>query len=59
VRSTAWFSDVQTKLQSWNEQPVPPQLKQRLLREHERWRLVDQQIKNPEKERTRRIRTVN
>jgi hypothetical protein len=38
---------------------VPAQLQQRLLREHERWQLVDRQIKDRTKGRARRIRTSN
>src|SRR5205807_4615286 len=34
----------------------PPELQQRLRREHERWQLVDRQIKDLENERARRIR---
>ena len=43
-------------MRTWDEQPVPSELQQRLVREHERWRLVDRQIKDLENERSRRIR---
>jgi transposase len=46
------------QLRTWDGQAVPTQLQQRLLREHERWQLVDQQIKDLDKERARRIRTA-
>ena len=44
-------------MRTWDGQPVPVELRQRLLREHERWQLVDRQIKDLENERARRIRT--
>jgi len=47
-----------TELRTWDGQPVPPELQQRLLREHERWQLVDRQIKDLTQERARRIRTT-
>jgi transposase len=52
------FPEVLAKLRTWDGQPVPPDLQQRLLREHERWQLVDRQIKDLTKERAQRIRTV-
>jgi transposase len=51
------FPEVLAKLRTWDGQAVPPELQQRLRREHERWQLVDRQIKDLEKERGRRIRT--
>jgi transposase len=51
------FADVLAKLRTWDGQPVPKELQQRLLREHERWQLVDRQIKDVTNERARRIRT--
>jgi transposase len=51
------FPEVLAGLRTWDGQPVPAGLPQRLLREHERWRFVDQQIKNLAKERVRQIRT--
>jgi transposase len=51
------FPDALGKLRTWDGQAVPPELQQRLLREHERWLLVDRQIKDLENERARRIRT--
>jgi transposase len=53
----AKFAEVLAKLRTWDGQPVPPELQQRLLREHERWQLVDRQIKDLTNERARRIRT--
>jgi transposase len=41
----------------WDDQAVPAELQNRLRREHERWQLVDRQIKDQENERARRIRT--
>jgi len=52
---TAEFPDVLAQLRTWDDQPAPAELQQRLLREHERWRLVDRQIKDLESERRRRI----
>jgi transposase len=49
------FAEVLAQLRTWDDQPAPGELQQRLLREHERWRLVDRQIKDLEKERRRRI----
>lgn len=54
----AQFRAVLAKLRTWDGQPVPAELQQRLVREHERWLLVDRQIKDLENERARRIRTV-
>jgi len=51
------FPEVLTELQTWDGQSVPAELQQRLLREHERWQLVDRQIKDLTNERARRIRT--
>jgi transposase len=52
------FAEVLAQLRTWDDQPVPAELQQRLLREHERWQLVDRQIKDLTNERARRIRTV-
>jgi transposase len=43
-------------LRQWDGNPVPPDLKQRILREFERWQLVDTQIRSLEAEQVRRIR---
>lgn len=53
----ARFAEVLAKLRTWDGQTVPPELKERLLREHERWQLVDRHIKDLENERARRIRS--
>jgi len=52
------FPEQLATLRTWDRQPVPPELRQRLLREHERWQLVDRQIKDLTKERARQIRTA-
>jgi transposase len=52
------FPEVLANLRCWDGQAVPPELQQRLRREHERWQLVDRQIKDLENERARRIRNV-
>jgi transposase len=52
------FPEILARLRSWDGQPVPAELHQRLLREQERWRLVDRQIRDVENERARRIRTA-
>ena len=51
------FAEVLAKLRTWDGQPVPVELQQRLCREHQRWQLVDRQIKDLESERARKIRT--
>jgi transposase len=51
------FPELLAELRTWDGQPVPPELQQRLKREHQRWQLVDRQIKDLENERARRIRT--
>jgi transposase len=52
----ARFPEVVAELRCWDGQAVPPELQQRLRREHERWQLVDRQIKDLENERACRIR---
>jgi transposase len=51
------FAEVLAELRTWDGQPVPPELQQRLQREHQRWQLVDRQIKELESERARKIRS--
>jgi transposase len=51
------FVETLDKLRTWDGQAVPPELRERLVREHTRWQLVDGQIKDLESERARRIRT--
>src|SRR5271165_7228843 len=48
--------EVLARLRTWDKQAVPSELQQRLLREHERWQLVERQIKDLDNERSRRIR---
>jgi transposase len=43
-------------LRQWDGAAVSPELQRRLLREFERWRLVDRQIRDLENERARKIR---
>jgi transposase len=43
-------------LRTWNEQPVPRELQQRLLREFARWQFVNRQIGELERQRLERIR---
>jgi transposase len=50
------FPEALAGLRTWDGQPVPPALQQRLLREHERWRFVGRQIKDVENERGRKVR---
>jgi transposase len=52
----ARFAEVMAKLRTWDGQAVPPELQRRLQREHERWKLVDRQIRDLENERVRTIR---
>src|SRR5205807_9814192 len=42
----AEFPELLAQLRTWDDQPAPHELQQRLLREHERWQLVDRQIKD-------------
>jgi hypothetical protein len=53
----AEFPELLAKLRTWDDQAVPAELQQRLLREHQRCQLVDAQIKELQNERARRIRT--
>jgi transposase len=48
----AWL----TAARLWDGSAVPPDLQRRLLREQERWQLLDRQIKQLENERRQRIR---
>jgi transposase len=50
------FAQRLADLRRWDDSPVPAELQARLLREHERWRQVDRQIKDIENERRKRIR---
>lgn len=54
----AHFPELLAELRTWDGQPVPARLQQRLLREHARWCFVDRQIKDLEKERVRKLRTA-
>jgi transposase len=53
----AQFLEMMAQLRTWDGQPVPAELEQRLRREYERWQLVDRQIRDLDKERARKIRT--
>jgi transposase len=50
------FAEWINKARLWNGSAVPPELQERLLRELERWQLLDRQIKELEDERRQRIR---
>jgi transposase len=52
------FPEVLGGLRTWDGQPVPAGLQQRLLREHERWQLVQRLVRDLENERTRKIRSA-
>lgn len=52
------FPDRLAGLRTWDGRPVPPELSARLLREFERWRLADRQVRDLENERGRRIRST-
>jgi len=54
----AQFPEVLAEMKTWDGQAVPTELQRRLVREHERWLLVDRQTKELENERARRIRTA-
>jgi len=51
------FATQLRQLRTWDGAAVPAELQQRLLREYERWQLVDRQIHDVENERGRRLRT--
>jgi transposase len=53
------FPEVLAKLRTWDGQPVPAELQQRLMREHQRWQLAERQVKDLENERGRKIRNAN
>jgi transposase len=59
VKIDGRFPEVVAELRTWDGQAVPSELQRRLLREHERWQLVDRQIKDLENERVRRIRSAS
>jgi transposase len=44
------------KLRQWDQAPVPPELKQRILRAFQRWQLVMDQMRALERQRAREIR---
>jgi len=44
------------ELRSWDDLPLPPELHQRLVREHVRWQLARRQIKDLDNLRDRRLR---
>jgi len=52
----ARFPEVLAKLRTWDGQAVPAELQRRLQREHERWKLVERQIRDLENERVRTVR---
>jgi len=43
-------------LRQWNGEPVPPRMRERILREFERWQLIERQIDELELERTQQLR---
>jgi transposase len=43
-------------LRQWNGQELPPGLRQRILREFERWQMVNRQIRELEEQRAKKIR---
>ena len=45
------------EIRTWEEAKVLPELRKRLLREYQRWQLVNRQIREVENERERRLRT--
>jgi transposase len=50
------FPDQLEKLRQWDGAVVPPGLKARLLREFERWQLIERQIRELESQRHRELR---
>jgi transposase len=53
------FPEVLKGLRQWDGTSLPAELHKRLLREYERWRFVDRQIKDLENERARKIRAAD
>jgi transposase len=53
------FPEALAELRQWDGTPLPPALRQRLLREFERHQFVDRQIRDLENERARAIRTAD
>ena len=51
------FPEGLAALRTWDDQPLPEALQQRLLREHQRWQLADRHVTDLENERARKIRT--
>ena len=52
------FAEQLPALRNWDSQSVPAALQQRLVREYERLRFVDRQLKDVRNEQARRIRTA-
>jgi transposase len=50
------FLEYLSELRSWDDLPLPPELHQRLVREHVRWQLVRRQIRDLDNLRDRRLR---
>jgi transposase len=50
------FPAVLAELRMWDGQPVPAELHQRLLREHERWQFVERQVRDLSNARARKVR---
>jgi len=50
------FLEHLSELRSWDDLPLPPELHQRLVREHVRWQLARRQIKDLDNLRDRRLR---
>src|SRR6516225_4254228 len=53
---TSTFLDDLAALRCWDGSPLPDELQRRLRREFVRWQLTDQQVRDVETERKRRIR---
>jgi transposase len=43
-------------MRQWNNEPIPPGLRQRIVREFERWQVVSRQIRELERHRAEKIR---
>jgi transposase len=56
VEVTADFAEKLQALRTWDSQAVPAGLQERLLREFARWQFVDQQVRDLDNERARKIR---
>ena len=56
ISVNAQLPEVLKQLRQWNDAEVPPEMQRRILREFERWQLVERQIRELEARRTKELR---